>query len=337
MPRYRLLIEYDGTPFVGWQCQAVGVSVQGALQTAIQKLTRAPASIRGAGRTDSGVHATGQVAHVDIEKPWPAARLCDGINYYLKPLPIVIRDCAEVNASFDARFSATARHYLYRILTRRAPPALERNRVWWLPRPLDSGAMRDAATMLVGHHDFTTFRAAQCQAKSPMRTLDRLDVTRDGDEIQIHASARAFLHNQVRSMVGSLKLVGEGKWSRDDLRAALDARDRTACGPVAPGGRPRTPARRAPAPPRPRGAGRSHAATRRAAPAGAARRSPASPGRPANAPARCWPPRRRRAPAAPDQRRSARQRRECKGRRASVRSGFGLLAFTGSRNRTVTI
>ena len=234
MPRYRLLIEYDGSPFVGWQCQAVGVSVQGALQSAIQKLTRAPASIRGAGRTDSGVHAAGQVAHVDIEKPWHAGRLCDGINYYLKPLPIVIRDCAEVDASFDARFSATARHYLYRILARRAPPALERNRVWWVTRALDAEAMRDAAPALVGHHDFTTFRAAQCQANSPMRTLDRFDVTLNGEIIEIRASARSFLHNQVRSMVGSLKHVGEGKWTRDDLARALAAKDRTACGTVAP-------------------------------------------------------------------------------------------------------
>lgn len=234
MPRYRLTIEYDGTPFVGWQIQPEGVSVQGALETAILKLTGETSGIRGAGRTDSGVHARGQVAHFDIEKEWPAEKIRDGLNHYLKALPVVILDSRAAPSGFDARFSATARHYLYRILTRRAPPALERNRAWWLPRPLDSGAMRDAASILVGHHDFTTFRAAQCQAKSPMRTLDRLDVTRDGDEIHIHASARAFLHNQVRSMVGSLKLVGEDKWSSDDLRAALNARDRTACGPVAP-------------------------------------------------------------------------------------------------------
>jgi len=234
MPRYRLLIEYDGTPFVGWQSQPIGTSVQGALETAILKLTREAAGIRGAGRTDSGVHAAGQVAHFDIEKTWAPARLCDGINYYLKPLPIVIRDCAEVDASFDARFSATARHYLYRILARRAPPAIERNRVWWVPRVLDAEAMRAATTALVGHHDFTTFRAAQCQANSPMRTLDRLDVAQNGEIIEIRASARSFLHNQVRSMVGSLKHVGEGKWSRDDLAAALAAKDRTACGTVAP-------------------------------------------------------------------------------------------------------
>ena len=234
MPRYRLLIEYDGTPFVGWQSQPVGVSVQGALETAVHKLTREEAGIRGAGRTDAGVHATGQVAHVDIEKTWAPSRLCDGLNFYLKPLPIVVRDCAETDPAFDARFSATARHYLYRILPRRAPPAIERKRVWWVPRTLDVEAMREAASALVGHHDFTTFRAAQCQANSPMRTLDRLDVTQNGEIIEIRASARSFLHNQVRSMVGSLKHVGEGKWSRDDLAAALAAKDRTACGTVAP-------------------------------------------------------------------------------------------------------
>jgi tRNA pseudouridine38-40 synthase len=234
MPRYRLTIEYDGTPFVGWQIQPDGVSVQGALEAAILKLTGESAGIRGAGRTDSGVHARGQVAHFDLEKEWPAAKIRDGLNFYLKPLPIVVLASAAVPADFDARFSATARHYLYRVLVRRAPPALDRHRVWWIPRPIDSDAMREAASVLVGRHDFTTFRAVQCQANSPVRTLDRLDVTRDGDEIRIEASARSFLHNQVRSMVGSLKLVGEGRWSGDDLRAALEARDRTACGPVAP-------------------------------------------------------------------------------------------------------
>ena len=234
MPRFRLLIEYDGTPFVGWQFQPDAVSVQGALEEAIRSLTGMVVSVRGAGRTDAGVHATGQVAHVDIDKDWPAGRIRDGMNYYLKRLPVVVRDCAQVDAAFDARFSATARHYLYRILTRRAPPALERNRVWWIPRPLDAEAMRDAAQALIGHHDFTTFRAAQCQAKSPMRTLDRLDVAQDGELIEIRASARSFLHNQVRSMVGSLKLVGDGKWTKQDLADALAAKDRTACGTVAP-------------------------------------------------------------------------------------------------------
>lgn len=234
MPRYRLLIEYDGTPFVGWQVQPEGVSVQGALESAILKLTGTEAGIRGAGRTDSGVHARGQVAHFDSEKDWPAAKIRDGLNYYLRPHPIVVLGCCTVSGDFDARFSATARHYLYRILARRSPPALDRNRVWWIPRALDSDAMAEAAAVLVGHHDFTTFRSVKCQAKSPLRTLDRLDVTRASDEIHVAASARAFLHNQVRSMVGSLKLVGEGKWTSADLRRALDAHDRTACGPVAP-------------------------------------------------------------------------------------------------------
>lgn len=234
MPRYRLDIEYDGTDLVGWQVQPAGTSVQGALEAAIRSLTREQAGVRGAGRTDAGVHARGQVAHFVIEKDWPADKIRDGVNFYLKPLPIVVRDCSLVDDAFDARFSATARHYLYRILARRSPPALDRNRVWWVPRAVDAAAMRDAAAVLVGHHDFTTFRATACQARSPMRTLSRLDVTADGDEIRIEASARSFLHNQVRSMVGSLKQVGDGKWSKDDLRRALEARDRTACGPVAP-------------------------------------------------------------------------------------------------------
>lgn len=234
MPRYRLTIEYDGTPFVGWQVQPDGVSVQGALETAVQKLTGEMAGIRGAGRTDAGVHGRGQVAHFDLAREWPADKIRDGLNFYLKPLPIVVLESAAAPPDFDARFSATARHYLYRILARRSPPALERNRVWWMPRTLDADAMREAASVLVGRHDFTTFRAVQCQAKSPVRTLDRLDVKIVDGEIHIHASARSFLHNQVRSMVGSLKLVGERKWSETDLRTALEARDRTACGPVAP-------------------------------------------------------------------------------------------------------
>lgn len=234
MPRYRLTIEYDGTPFVGWQVQPEGVSIQGALEAAVLKLTGEPARMRGAGRTDAGVHARGQVAHFDLAREWPPDKLRDGLNFYLKPQPIVVLAASAAPADFDARFSATARHYLYRILARRSPPALGRNRVWWIPRAIDADAMRDAASTLIGRHDFTTFRAVQCQAKSPIRTLDRLDVTQEGDEIRISASARSFLHNQVRSMVGSLKLVGDGKWTRDDLRMALEARDRTACGPVAP-------------------------------------------------------------------------------------------------------
>jgi tRNA pseudouridine38-40 synthase len=234
MPRYRLTIEYDGTPFVGWQAQASGTSVQGVLAEAIRRFSGETVSVRGAGRTDAGVHALGQVAHFDLERTWDRDRVRDAVNFYLKPAPIVVLDCAAVAGDFDARFSATARHYLYRILSRRAPPALDRDRVWWLPVALDAEAMRQAAQALLGRHDFTTFRAAQCQAKSPVRTLDRLDLVTQGAEIRIEACARSFLHSQVRSMVGSLKLVGEGKWSPADLERALRGRDRALCGPVAP-------------------------------------------------------------------------------------------------------
>jgi tRNA pseudouridine38-40 synthase len=234
MPRYRILIEYDGTPFNGWQRQAHGASVQGALEEALYRFCGEEARVRGAGRTDSGVHALGQVAHFDLQRSWEPFKVREALNFHLKPAPIVALDCALAADDFDARYSATARHYRYRISSRRAPPALDRDRVWWLPIPLDAGAMGRAAQALLGRHDFTTFRAAQCQANSPLRTLDRLDVSRQGEEIVIAASARSFLHNQVRSMVGSLKLVGEGKWREHDLAAALAAKDRAACGPVAP-------------------------------------------------------------------------------------------------------
>jgi len=234
MPRYRITIEYDGTPFAGWQIQPVSPSVQGALTEAILRFSGESVVVKGAGRTDAGVHALGQVAHFDLAKDWDPLRVREAVNFHLKPAPVVVLECAAAESDFDARFSATQRHYLYRILTRRGPPALDRNRVWWLTTRLDAEAMREAAGLLIGRHDFTTFRAAGCQAKSPLRTLDRLDVDRDGSEICIRASARSFLHNQVRSMVGSLKLVGEGKWSPEDLRRALEARDRAECGPVAP-------------------------------------------------------------------------------------------------------
>lgn len=233
MPRYRVTIEYDGTPFLGWQRQAQGPSVQAALEEALFRFSGEAVSVRGAGRTDSGVHALGQVAHFNLEKAWEPFKIREAMNFHLRPAPIVVLDCETAPDDFDARYSATARHYRYRILSRRAPPALERSRVWWLPITLDATVMHEAAQALLGRHDFTTFRAAQCQANSPLRTLDRLDVSRYGEEIVIDASARSFLHNQVRSMVGSLKLVGEGKWRPRDLKAALDARDRTACGPVA--------------------------------------------------------------------------------------------------------
>jgi len=234
MPRYRVTLEYDGTPFVGWQLQALGASVQGRLTEAIRKFSGETVSLRAAGRTDAGVHALGQVAHFDLSRAWPVDTVRAAVNFHLRPDPIAILACAVVAEDFDARFSATARHYRYRILARPAPPVLDRDRVWWVPQPMHVEAMREAAATLVGRHDFTTFRAAGCQARSPVKTLDRLAVAGSGDEIHIAASARSFLHNQVRSMVGSLKLVGEGKWRAADLGAALEARDRAACGPVAP-------------------------------------------------------------------------------------------------------
>jgi tRNA pseudouridine38-40 synthase len=234
MPRYRITVEYDGTTFAGWQCQLELPTIQGALQDAIQKFTGEAVSVRGAGRTDSGVHAKGQVAHFDLARTWEPFRIREAINFHLKPALAAVLECEDVPPEFDARFSATRRHYLYRILTRRAPPVLERNRVWWLTAPLDADVMARAAAILTGHHDFTTFRSAQCQAKSPHKTVDRFQVSRVGDEIHFEVSARSFLHNQVRSMAGSLKLVGEGKWTERDLAEALAAADRTACGPVAP-------------------------------------------------------------------------------------------------------
>ncbi len=234
MPRYKLTIEYDGMPFVGWQIQADGRSVQGELAAAIARFCGEQVVVRGAGRTDSGVHARGQVGHVDLAKSWPPNKVRDAINFHMKPQPIAVLECELVEDEFDARFSASVRHYRYRILSRRAPAVLEANRVWWVPVPLDVAAMQDAAKMLVGRHDFTTFRAAGCQAKSPVKTLDRLDVSQRNDEIWIEASARSFLHHQVRSLAGALKAVGAGKWSRGDLVEALAACDRTRCAPVAP-------------------------------------------------------------------------------------------------------
>ena len=234
MPRYKLTIEYDGAPFLGWQIQDQGPSVQGALIAAVEAFCGERVKVRGAGRTDTGVHALGQVAHIDLAKDWPSDTVRDALTAQLRPLPIAVLAAEKVPDSFDARFSARARHYLYRIVNRRADLALERGRAWRLPRPLDAAAMAAAAQRLIGRHDFTTFRHVDCQAKSPVKTLDRLEVTRDGDEVRVTAMARSFLHNQVRSMVGSLVHVGEGKWSGDDLAAALAARDRAACGQVAP-------------------------------------------------------------------------------------------------------
>jgi tRNA pseudouridine38-40 synthase len=234
MPRYKLILEYDGTPFVGWQLQENGPSVQGRLAEAIKAFSGEETVTRGAGRTDAGVHALGQVAHFDLAKDWSAYKVRDALNAQLRPDPVSVLECEQVAGDFDARFSAIARHYRYRIANRRGPLALDRNRAWQVVHPLDAAAMHDAAQLIVGHHDFSTFRSAECQAASPVKTLDRLAVSRDGEEIRIEASARSFLHNQVRSMVGSLKLVGEGKWAARDLKGALEARDRAACGPVAP-------------------------------------------------------------------------------------------------------
>jgi len=234
MPRYKLTLEYDGTPFVGWQMQENGPSVQARLAEAIKAFSGEETIPRGAGRTDAGVHALGQVAHMDLGKEWPPEKVRDALNAQLRPDSVSVLACERAAEDFDARFSATARHYLYRIVNRRSPLALDRDRAWHVVHTLDAATMHDAAQGLVGHHDFSTFRSAECQAASPVKTLDRLAVTREGEEIRIEASARSFLHNQVRSMVGSLKLVGEGKWTAGDLEEALQARDRSACGPVAP-------------------------------------------------------------------------------------------------------
>lgn len=236
MPRYRLDIEYDGTAYAGWQRQAGQHSVQAAIEQAVLSFCGETISLRGAGRTDAGVHATGQVAHVDLSRDWPADTVRDALNAHLGLAKegVAILAAAPVDDAFDARFSAIGRHYLYRILNRRAPPALEKNRVWWVPKRLDAAAMHEAAQALVGRHDFTTFRSAHCQAKSPVRTLDRLEVSATDDMIEVRASARSFLHNQVRSMVGTLKRVGEGAWTAADVAAALAARDRAACAGLAP-------------------------------------------------------------------------------------------------------
>jgi tRNA pseudouridine38-40 synthase len=236
MPRYRLDIEYDGGPYAGWQRQADQHSVQQAIEQAVEKFSAQAVSLRGAGRTDAGVNATAQVAHLDLDKEWRPDTVRDALNAHLQQAGerVAILKATKVADDFDARFSARGRHYLYRISNRRAPPALDKGKVWWVPKRLDAETMDSAAKVLLGRHDFTTFRSAQCQANSPLRTLDRLDVTRLGDDIEIRASARSFLHNQVRSMVGSLKRVGEGAWTSADLKAALDACDRSACGQVAP-------------------------------------------------------------------------------------------------------
>lgn len=234
MPRYKLVIEYDGGPFTGWQIQAAGLTVQGVLTAAVEALSGEKTLVQGAGRTDTGVHARGQVAHLDLAKAWDTDTVRDGLNAHLRPHPVAVLSAERVSDDFNARTSAVRRHYLYRIVNRRPDLALDAGRAWRVPRPLDAAAMHAAAQRLVGRHDFTTFRSTECQAKSPLKTLDRLDVMREGNEISVTAAARSFLHTQVRSIVGSLALVGEGKWNADDLSRALAARDRTACGPLAP-------------------------------------------------------------------------------------------------------
>ena len=234
MPRYKLTLEYHGAPFVGWQRQDNGPSVQGALEAALRALEPDAPAIAGAGRTDAGVHATGQVAHCDLAREWEPSRLAEALNWHLKPDPVAVVLAERVADDFHARFSATGRRYLYRIVCRRAPLAIERGLAWRLPHDLDVEAMQAAADLLLGKHDFTTFRSAQCQAASPVKTLDEFRVEREGEEIRCHLAARSFLHHQVRSFVGTLERVGAGKWPVRQVAEALAARDRAACGPVAP-------------------------------------------------------------------------------------------------------
>jgi tRNA pseudouridine38-40 synthase len=236
VPRYKLTIEYDGSGFVGWQRQANGLSIQQALETAIERFCGQRLTVFGAGRTDAGVHALAQAAHVDLARAADPETIRSAVNYHLRPHRISLAQVEPAPPGFDARRSAIGRVYRYRILNRRAPPALARGRVWHVAPPLDLEAMREGASHLIGHHDFSTFRDSLCQARSPVKTLDALDLCRDGEEIHVTARARSFLHHQVRNMVGTLKLVGLGRWQPDDVARALDARDRRAGGPTAPAG-----------------------------------------------------------------------------------------------------
>ena len=232
--RILITVEYDGAPFVGWQRQDNGKSIQSAIEEAAEAFIGSPTTVAGAGRTDSGVHATGQVAHLDVPNRFDAHRVMQALNAHLSKVPVTINHAREVPATIHARFSATRRRYLYRILPQRQKPALDLGRVWHHHEPLNSELMHKAAQFLVGYHDFTSFRASQCQANSPMRTLDKLCVKQMGDEIHIHAEARSFLHHQVRNITGTLSLVGVGKWDFMDVQRALAARDRAAAGPTAP-------------------------------------------------------------------------------------------------------
>lgn len=234
MPRYRLTIEYDGGPYRGFQAQADLPSVQGAVEAAVLAFTGETVRIHAAGRTDTGVHATGQVIHVDLTRDWKPEVVMNALNAHLVPQPVAVLDAQVVADDWHARFSAKARRYQYRILNRPAPPALDRGKVWHVKKPLDAEAMHDAAQALIGHHDFTTFRDMQCQAKSPLKTLDTATVRREGEMVLLEFASRSFLHRQVRSMAGSIVEVGVGRWTATDLAAALEAKDRRACGPVAP-------------------------------------------------------------------------------------------------------
>jgi len=234
MARWKLTIEYDGGPFVGWQRQENGLTVQQVMEEAVKAFCGKELVVHASGRTDAGVHARGQVAHVDIAAPRRAKDVRDGLNFHMRPHPVSIIEAEEVPADFDARRSAVEREYLYIINNRRAALALDRGRMWHIPHALDTAAMNDAAEALLGQHDFTSFRAAECQAKSPVKTLDELNAQRDGDIVYVKARARSFLHHQVRNMVGTLALVGQGKWTRADVASALAACDRAKAGPTAP-------------------------------------------------------------------------------------------------------
>lgn len=234
MPRYKLTLEYHGGPFVGWQRQQSLRSIQGVVEAALWALEPDAPPVIGAGRTDAGVHATGQVAHCDMKKSWDPFTLTEALNWHLKPAPVAVLAAVSVADDFHARYSATGRRYLYRVICRRAPLTIERGLAWHRPHELDVTAMQAAADLLVGHHDFTTFRSTQCQAKSPVKTLDEFRVECVGEEVRFHLAARSFLHNQVRSFVGTLERVGVGKWPVSKVASALAARDRAACGPVAP-------------------------------------------------------------------------------------------------------
>ena len=234
MPRYRLTIEYDGQPYKGFQAQETLPSVQGSIERAVKAFSGQTLRLQAAGRTDTGVHATGQVIHIDLEREWRPEVVRDALNAHLMPEPIAIIDAQVAEGDWHARFSATERRYIYRILNRKSPPALDRGKVWHLKKPLDAEAMHDAAQVLIGNHDFTTFRHMQCQAKSPIKTMDVARVWREGEQVLLEFASRSFLHRQVRSMTGTLAEVGIGRWSAADVKAALEARDRKACGPVAP-------------------------------------------------------------------------------------------------------